>query len=266
MGSQELGMGVVLLCTWWSTMLSLLAILLLSVGCCHGGLLGAGTGDGSCRAAPHRAVVVQWAGGCPAHASCCSEYGYCRTKEEWLAGGFRDCNGQSNGSPLAQAAAAAGDRSGLPLLSVSAGAPPVGTIIGEVAVGTGGGAVGVAVGSSASGGEAVTGETSGGDGTIGFESTYFKGGAALGSGSVGVRGSSVLAGVSSFVPTSGYLFPSGTVSLLQTGVSKAVGDAVRPGVPGYAGHITQGVLPASTQVLTYGKGRLCYSSDGYYYC
>merc|ERR550519_3108692 len=122
-------------------MLSLLAILLLSVGCCHGGLLGAGTGDGSCRAAPYRAVVVQWAGGCPAHASCCSEYGYCRTKEEWLA---------------------AGDRSGLPLLSVSAGAPLVGTIIGEVAVGTGGGVVGVAVGSSASGGQAVTGETSGG--------------------------------------------------------------------------------------------------------
>merc|ERR1712212_604809 len=273
MGSQELGMGVVLLCTWWSTMLSLLAILLLSVGCCHGGLLGAGTGDGSCRAAPYRAASVQWAGGCPAHASCCSEYGYCRTKEEWLAGGFRDCNGQSNGSPLAQdavaaeeAAAAAGDRNGLPLLSVSAGAPPVGTIIGEVAVGTGGGAVGVAVGSSASGGEAVTGETSGGDGSIGFESTYFKGGAALGSGSVGVRGSSVLAGVSSFVPTSGYLFPSGTVSLLQTGVSKVVGDAVRPGVLGYAGHITQGVQPASTQVLTYGRGRVCYSGDGYYYC
>merc|ERR1711970_1309065 len=79
-------MGVVLLCTWWRTMLSLTAILLLYVGCCHGGLLGAGTGDGSCRAAPYRAVVVQWAGGCPAHASCCSEYGYCRTKEEWLEG------------------------------------------------------------------------------------------------------------------------------------------------------------------------------------
>merc|ERR1712179_843619 len=227
-------MGVVLLCTWWSTMLSLLAILLLYVGCCHGGLLGAGTGDGSCRAAPYRAVVVQWAGGCPAHASCCSEYGYCRTKEEWLAGGFRDCNGQSNGSPLAQD--------------------------------------GVAVGSSASGGEAVTSVTSGGDGSfdgqgsIGLESTYFKGGAALGSSSVGVRGGSVLAGVSSIVPTSGYLFPSGTVSLLQTGVSKAVGDVERPGVLGYAGHITQGVQPASTQLLTYGRGRLCYSGDGYYYC
>merc|ERR1712179_14239 len=252
-------MGVVLLCTWWSTMLSLLAILLLSVGCCHGGLLGAGTGDGSCRAAPYRAVVVQWAGGCPAYASCCSEYGYCRTKEEWLAGGFRDCNGQSNGSPLAQDAVAAGD-------------PPVGTIIGEVAVGTGGGAVGVAVGSSASGGEAVTSVTSGGDGSfdgqgsIGLETTFFKGGAALGSGSVGVRGGSVLAGVSSIVPTSGYFFPSGTVSLLQTGVSKAVGDVERPGVVAYAGHITQGVQPASTQLLTYGRGRLCYSGDGYYYC
>merc|ERR1712243_139445 len=151
-------MGVVLLCTCWCTMLSLLVILLLSVAWCEGGLLGAGTGAGSCRAAPYRAVVVQWAGGCPAHASCCSEYGYCRTKEEWLAGGFRDCNGESNGSALAQdavaaeeAAAAAGDRSGLPLLSVSAGAPPTGTIVGEVAVETGRGAVGVAVGGEAGG-------------------------------------------------------------------------------------------------------------------
>jgi len=233
-------------------------ILLLSVVWCEGGLLGAGTGAGSCRAAPYRAVVVQWAGGCPAHASCCSEYGYCRTKEEWLAGGFRDCNGESNGSALAQdavaaeeAAAAAGDRRGLPLLSVSAGAPPTGTIIGEVAVETGGGAVGVAVGGGA-----------GVQGSIGLESSSVKGGAVLVPGSVGVVGSPD-GGFSSLAPSSGYFFPLATVSLPQTGVPQVAGDV---SMPGYAGHLTQGVQPASTQVLAYGRGRLCYSGDSYYYC
>merc|ERR1711935_888434 len=83
---------------------------------CHAGLLGAGFGEGSCAAAPFRSVAVKWPAGCPAGASCCSEYGYCRPKTEWDAGYFRDCNGVSNGQPLAEealqaetAAAANGD-------------------------------------------------------------------------------------------------------------------------------------------------------------
>ncbi len=56
---------------------------------CHAGLLGAGTGEGSCAAAPFRAPAVKWALGCPEHAPCCSEYGYCRGHEEWVEGGFR---------------------------------------------------------------------------------------------------------------------------------------------------------------------------------
>merc|ERR1712002_660483 len=133
------------------------------------GLLGAGTGDGSCRAAPFRAPAVQWSAGCPAHAACCSEYGYCRPREEWMSGAFRDCNGQSNGRPLAadavaaeQAAAAAGDTRGLSLLGTSiirTSSPSVatplvtqqvegvlvgsGTILGEVTLGTDTGTVNV---------------------------------------------------------------------------------------------------------------------------
>ena len=56
---------------------------------CHAGLLGAGEGEGSCAAAPFRVPAVKWALGCPEHAPCCSEYGYCRGREEWLEGGFR---------------------------------------------------------------------------------------------------------------------------------------------------------------------------------
>merc|ERR1712106_42483 len=54
-------------------------------------------------AAPFRANVaaIKWVGGCPAGAECCSEYGYCRAQAEWAAGAFRDCNGISNGRPLA---------------------------------------------------------------------------------------------------------------------------------------------------------------------
>ena len=42
------------------------------------GLLGYGTGEGSCAAAPFRAKWVKWSYGCPTFAPCCSEYGYCR--------------------------------------------------------------------------------------------------------------------------------------------------------------------------------------------
>ena len=53
----------------------LLLTVICSVKC---GLLGAGTGQGSCAAAPFRASQVQWLHGCPAFAPCCSEFGYCR--------------------------------------------------------------------------------------------------------------------------------------------------------------------------------------------
>ena len=64
------------------------------------GLLGAGTGSGSCSAPPFRSSVVQWTAGCPDFAPCCLEYGYCQAREQWLAGLFRDCSQVSNGSPL----------------------------------------------------------------------------------------------------------------------------------------------------------------------
>merc|ERR1719458_1220363 len=92
-------------------MWSRVAVVLLSAASCHGGLLGAGTGEGSCAAAP-----------------CCSEYGYCQPEASWHAGAFRDCNGVSNGRPLAPEAIAAeneaiahGDASAAHLLVVPAG-------------------------------------------------------------------------------------------------------------------------------------------------
>merc|ERR1712226_145746 len=83
-----------------TTMWSRVAVVLLSAASCHAGLLGAGTGEGSCAAAPYRALAVKWPAGCPATAPCCSEYGYCQTESNWHAGVFRDCNGVSNGTPL----------------------------------------------------------------------------------------------------------------------------------------------------------------------
>ena len=79
-------------------------------------LLGAGTGVGSCRAFPFHVKKVDWEV-CPPGVSCCSEFGYCRTKvshvyslsffkecffmkEEWERFLFRDCNGDSNGIDL----------------------------------------------------------------------------------------------------------------------------------------------------------------------
>merc|ERR1712200_372460 len=114
------------------TMWSRVAAILLSVSAsCHAGLLGAGTGEGSCAAAPFRAVAVKWPLGCPSFAPCCTEYGYCRKAEEWATGNFRDCNGISNGLPLPESvfvaenqAAALGDTAGLPLLEVPANTAP----------------------------------------------------------------------------------------------------------------------------------------------
>ena len=41
----------------------------------------AGTGEGSCKAPPYRAETVAWPEGCPDHAPCCSEYGYCHARD-----------------------------------------------------------------------------------------------------------------------------------------------------------------------------------------
>merc|ERR1719285_1177724 len=113
-------------------MWSRVAAIFLSVSAsCHAGLLGAGTGEGSCAAAPFRAVAVKWPLGCPSFAPCCTEYGYCRKAEEWATGNFRDCNGISNGLPLPESvfvaenqAAALGDTAGLSLLEVPANTAP----------------------------------------------------------------------------------------------------------------------------------------------
>merc|ERR1711936_183842 len=166
------------------------AVLLLAAGS-QAGLLGAGAGDGSCGAVPYRAVTVQWVAGCPEYASCCSEYGYCRAREEWQAGGFRDCNGESNATPLPAdtiiaelTAAAHGDRRGLNTLGISV--PPVGSIIGEIAVGTGGGNVilGGSHGSKHSGaGTPGGGAVSGGPGSgIGGAGAYGGRGSGIGGG------------------------------------------------------------------------------------
>merc|ERR1719270_2673698 len=66
------------------------------------GCLGAGTGAGSCPAAPFRALTeeIDHKSGCPGYAECCTEYGYCHPKSSWEAGYFRDCNGESNGQDL----------------------------------------------------------------------------------------------------------------------------------------------------------------------
>merc|ERR1711978_725845 len=93
--------------------------------------MGAGTGEGSCPAAPFRAnaAAIKWTLGCPAGAECCTEYGYCRSQAEWVAGAFRDCNGVSNGRELPadaiaaeNEAAAYGDTAAAGLIYVPAGA------------------------------------------------------------------------------------------------------------------------------------------------
>merc|ERR1711973_886790 len=111
-----------------TTMRPVAFLVALLAGCCHGGLLGAGTGGGSCAAAPFRSTSLQWPLGCPESAPCCSEFGYCQIEANWRAGLFRDCSGVSNGRPLEQAAIAAeneaiarGDSRGANLLVVPAG-------------------------------------------------------------------------------------------------------------------------------------------------
>merc|ERR1712062_273038 len=96
------------------------SVLVFSLVCLEpgqAGLLGAGEGDGSCAAPPFRADTADlaWPSGCPAWASCCTEYGYCHPRSSWEEKLFRDCNGESNGielppdTLLAEAEAEAGD-------------------------------------------------------------------------------------------------------------------------------------------------------------
>merc|ERR1711862_794048 len=155
MGPQSL-----LSCT---TMWSRVAIVVLSVASCHAGLLGAGTGEGSCAAAPFRAAAVKWVGGCPATAPCCSEYGYCQQESNWRAGVFRDCNGVSNGTPLPpetiaaeNAAAAHGDARAAGILGVPAGGSTA-SIVGAAAGLPGAAAVPAAVGVHAAAAPAAAG-------------------------------------------------------------------------------------------------------------
>jgi len=174
-------------------------LVLLGVGSIEAGLLGAGTGGGSCAAAPFRTPVsqLQWPGGCPASAPCCSEFGYCHSRENWAAGGFRDCNGQSNGRPLEagaiaaeQAAAAGGDTRGLALLgnSVGAGAGGVGYGAGAPGFGAGGaGAAGFGAGGAGLGGAGASGFGAGGAG-FGAGGAGGAGAAGFGAGGAGAAG------------------------------------------------------------------------------
>merc|ERR1712177_88938 len=179
-------------------MWSRVAVVLLSAASCHAGLLGAGTGPGSCAAAPFRATSVDWSLGCPSHAPCCSEYGYCQIESNWRAGVFRDCNGVSNGMSLPPdaiaaetAAAARGDTRAANLLVVPAGANTAGAAGGiPVAGGAGVGAGGAGVG--AGGGGLGAGGAGSGAGGAGFGA----GGAGLGAGGAGFgAGASVGAGL-----------------------------------------------------------------------
>merc|ERR1712168_350642 len=202
-----------------------IALLVPFLASCHGGLLGAGTGGGSCAAAPFRSSSVQWPLGCPESAPCCSEFGYCQIEANWHAGLFLDCNGVSNGRPLEAAAIAAenqaianGDSRAANLLVVPAGsttgaagtAPAAGvdgcyTLSGAAGAslgfgagvagfgGTGGvGAGGVGVGAGGSG--AVFGGS--GSGAGGAAGTY--GGAGFEAGVVGAGGAGFGAGGAGF--------------------------------------------------------------------
>merc|ERR1712115_292252 len=182
-------------------MWSRVAVVLLSAASCHAGLLGAGTGPGSCAAAPFRATSVDWSLGCPTHAPCCSEYGYCQIESNWRAGVFRDCNGVSNGMSLPPdaiaaetAAAARGDTSAANILVLPAGATTAGAAGAAGTVGavplislpiSDGAAIGNGV-VTAAGGAPGVGLVPGGVGNVGFQSGVTAG--AAGSGGIGGSG------------------------------------------------------------------------------
>merc|ERR1712112_575324 len=163
-----------------------LALFFPFLATCHAGLLGAGTGGGSCAAAPFRSTSVQWPLGCPDTAPCCSEFGYCQIEANWHAGLFRDCNGVSNGRPLEAAAIAAenqaianGDSRAANLLAVPAGSTA------GAAAGFGGGFAGAGFGGAGAGvgygAGAGFGVGAGGAGA-GYGAGYGAGGAGAGSG------------------------------------------------------------------------------------
>merc|ERR1740131_835843 len=162
-------------------------LVVVLAGCCHGGLLGAGTGGGSCAAAPFRSTSLQWPLGCPESAPCCSEFGYCQIEANWHAGLFRDCNGVSNGRPLEPAAIAAenqaiarGDSRGANLLVVPAGSStatvPAASRNGGYALAGAGGARGIGFGAGLAQGATA------GLGSNGAVATW---GAGLGAGGAG---------------------------------------------------------------------------------
>merc|ERR1712234_53849 len=173
-------MGVQFTCNHHAVnMWSRVAVLISLTASCHAGLLGAGTGEGSCAAAPFRATATKWGVSCPAYASCCTEYGYCRGEDEWLAGNFRDCNGRSNGQALPadainaeNIAAANGDARGLALLVVPAGgvgvAAGAGIGLGAGAAGAGvvGAGVGLGAGAAGAAGVGLGGAAGGASGVL----------------------------------------------------------------------------------------------------
>merc|ERR1712212_833265 len=169
-----------------ATMRPAIALLVPFLASCDGGLLGAGTGGGSCAAAPFRSSSVQWPLGCPESAPCCSEFGYCQIEANWHAGLFRDCNGVSNGRPLEAAAIAAenqaianGDSRAANLLVVPAGSTT--------------GAAGTAPAGGVGGGYTLSGATGAslgfGAGVAGFGGT-----GGVGAGGVGAGGSGAVFG------------------------------------------------------------------------
>merc|ERR1712183_889419 len=173
--------------THFQTMWSRVAVVLLSAASCHAGLLGAGTGEGSCPAAPFRAGAVKWVGGCPSTHPCCSEYGFCQIEENWRAGVFRDCNGVSNGTPLPpdafaaeNAAAARGDTSAAAILVVPAGGNTASIVGAPRAIGGAGGAL-----AFAPGGFGAAGGGAGGFGGFGVARGAGGFGAAGGAGGFG---------------------------------------------------------------------------------
>merc|ERR1711973_620499 len=174
-----------------TTMRPVAFLVALLAGCCHGGLLGAGTGGGSCAAAPFRSTSLQWPLGCPESAPCCSEFGYCQIEANWRAGLFRDCNGLSNGRPLEPAAIAAeneaiarGDSRGANLLVVPAGSStatvPAASRNGGYALVGAGGAQGARAGLDSNGAVATWGAGLGAGGA-----GYGAGGAGSGAGGAG---------------------------------------------------------------------------------
>merc|ERR1712240_414339 len=174
-----------------TTMRPVALLVALLAGCCHGGLLGAGTGGGSCAAAPFRSTSLQWPLGCPESAPCCSEFGYCQIEANWHAGLFRDCNGVSNGRPLEPAAIAAenqaiarGDSRGANLLVVPAGSstatvPAASQNGGYARAGAGGAGYGAGGAGSGAGG---AGYGAGGAGSGAGGAGYGAGGAGYGAG------------------------------------------------------------------------------------